>query len=85
MSGLNGGYYTDGKSMAVEWEGPRGANVNLDIPDLQAGQHGLPNGPAQPRIGWKAPGKLENGRGHVFVDGDLPASRTSLDVQDLEF
>jgi hypothetical protein len=78
-------YTPDGKSVVVEWEGPRGANVNLDIPELQTGKHGLPKGPAQPHIGWKAPGKSANGRGHVFVDGDLPATRTRIDIPDLEF
>jgi hypothetical protein len=78
-------YTSDGKSMAVEWEGPRGANVNLDIPELQVGEYGMPKGPSQPHIGWKAPGKNLNGRGHVFVDGKLPATRTRIDVMDLEF
>ncbi len=78
-------FASDGKSMAVEWVGPRGAQVNMDIPELQLGPKGFPDGPSVPHIGWRAGGKVLNGKGHIFVDGPIPATRTRLGIEDLEF
>jgi hypothetical protein len=74
------GKTAEGKTVPVEWRGPGNAEVNLDIPDLQARRGVLPNGPSQPHIGWKAPGRVDDGRGHIFIDKDLPATRPPLGV-----
>ncbi|MCL7423477.1 MAG: polymorphic toxin type 47 domain-containing protein, partial [Methylobacter sp.] len=64
-----------GKSIPVEWQGPGGANVNMDIP---AWNNVKPNGalgegPHAPHIGYQTPGKPRT-RGHIFID-DVPATR----------
>ena len=64
-----------GKSIPVEWQGPSGANVNMDIP---AWNNVKPNGalgegPHAPHIGYQTPGKPRT-RGHIFVDL-VPATR----------
>ncbi|WAK00978.1 polymorphic toxin type 47 domain-containing protein [Methylobacter sp. YRD-M1] len=64
-----------GKSIPVEWQGPGGANVNMDIP---AWNNVKPNGalgegPHAPHIGYQTPGKPRT-RGHIFID-DIPATR----------
>ncbi|WP_341665859.1 polymorphic toxin type 47 domain-containing protein [Vibrio sp.] len=71
------GYDRNGKSIPVEYSGPNGANVNIDIPDLNnvkaSGELG--KGPYQPHIGYQTPGKgRKKVRGHIFVD-NIPATR----------
>ena len=67
----------NGKSLPVEWQGPNGANVNIDIP---AWNNVKPNGklgegPHQPHIGYQTSGKGKNRkRGHIFTD-DITISR----------
>jgi len=66
-----------GKSIPVEWQGPNGANVNMDIPQWNNvkpnGQLG--EGPHAPHIGYQTAGKGSNRiRGHIFVD-KIPATR----------
>ncbi|MEF2246470.1 S8 family serine peptidase [Paenibacillus sp. IITD108] len=67
----------NGKSVPVEWSGPNGANVNMDIPQWNnvKSDGTLGEGPHQPHIGYQSPGKGTNRtRGHIFVD-DVPATR----------
>ncbi|MGY8528295.1 polymorphic toxin type 47 domain-containing protein, partial [Paracidovorax citrulli] len=67
----------DGKSIPVEYTGPGGANVNMDIPSLDnvKSNGGLGEGPHQPHIGYQTPGKgSSRTRGHIFVD-NVPATR----------
>ncbi|WP_449866995.1 polymorphic toxin type 47 domain-containing protein [Noviherbaspirillum aerium] len=70
------GKTSDGKSIPVGYQGPGGANVNLDIPrwnNLKP-DGSLGEGPHQPHIGYQTPGKGSTRvRGHVFVD-DVPAT-----------
>ncbi|MFM2483467.1 polymorphic toxin type 47 domain-containing protein, partial [Celerinatantimonas sp. YJH-8] len=65
----------NGKSIPVEWRGPGGANVNMDIPELNNVKPNgtLGEGPHQPHIGYQTPGKPRV-RGHIFVD-NIPATR----------
>ncbi|RAV02633.1 polymorphic toxin type 47 domain-containing protein [Paenibacillus sp. YN15] len=66
-----------GKSIPVEWSGPNGANVNMDIPKWNNVKPDgtLGEGPHQPHIGYQTSGKGANRtRGHIFVD-DVPATR----------
>ena len=48
-----------GKSVPVEWQGPGGANVNMDIPQWNnvKPDGSLGAGPHQPHIGYQTPGK----------------------------
>lgn len=64
-----------GKSIPVEWQGPGGANVNMDIPAWNNVRvnGALGEGPHSPHIGYQKPGKPRS-RGHIFVD-DVPATR----------
>ncbi|WP_415839705.1 polymorphic toxin type 47 domain-containing protein [Paenibacillus tarimensis] len=67
----------NGKSIPVEWSGPNGANVNMDIPRWNNVKPDgtLGEGPHQPHIGYQTPGKGTNRtRGHIFVD-NVPATR----------
>lgn len=67
----------DGKSIPVEYRGPGGAQVNLDIPSVNnvRADGSLGMGPHQPHIGYQTPGKgASRVRGHIFVD-DVPATR----------
>ena len=67
----------DGKSIPVEWQGPNGSQVNMDIPEFNNVKPGgiLGEGPHQPHIGYQTPGKGKNRvRGHIFVD-NVPATR----------
>jgi len=67
-----------GKSIPVEWQGPNGANVNMDIPEWNNVKPDgtLGAGPFQPHIGYQTPGKgSERIRGHIFVDY-VPATRS---------
>jgi hypothetical protein len=66
-----------GKSMPVEWQGPRGAQVNMDIPEWNNVKPTgvLGEGPHQPHIGYQTPGRgPARIRGHIFVD-DVPANQ----------
>jgi len=64
-----------GKSVPVEYSGPRGANVNLDIPKFNnIDDYGnLKEGPFEPHIGYRTQ-KGSKINGHIFVDG-IPATR----------
>jgi uncharacterized protein RhaS with RHS repeats len=64
-----------GKSIPVEWQGPGGANVNMDIPSWNnvKPNGSLGEGPHAPHIGYQTPGKPRT-RGHIFVDL-IPATR----------
>ena len=64
-----------GKSIPVEWQGPGGANVNMDIPSWNnvKSNGALGEGPHAPHIGYQTPGKPRT-RGHIFVDL-VPATR----------
>jgi hypothetical protein len=67
----------NGKSIPTEWTGPRGAAVNMDIPQWNnvKANGTIGNGPHQPHIGYQTPGKAKDRiRGHIFVD-DIPATR----------
>ena len=67
----------NGKSIPVEYTGPNGANVNIDIPFLNNIKRdgSLGEGPHQPHIGYQTPGKGNSRvRGHIFVDA-VPATR----------
>ncbi len=67
----------NGKTIPVEWEGPNGANVNMDIPEWNNVKLDgtLGEGPHQPHIGYQTPGKgNDRVRGHIFVD-HVPGSR----------
>ena len=71
------GKTADGKSIPVEYEGPNGANVNMDIPEWNNVKPGgvLGEGPHQPHIGYQTPGKgAARTRGHIFID-KVPATR----------
>lgn len=66
-----------GKTVPVEWQGPNGANVNMDIPEWNNVKPNgdLGNGPHQPHIGYQTPGKgADRIRGHIFTDY-IPATR----------
>jgi hypothetical protein len=69
----------EGKSIPVEYKvksGPyRGAQVNLDHPELQ----GFPAGPAEPHVGYQTPGKPKT-VGHIILQ-DVPATRVPLAVK----
>jgi RHS repeat-associated protein len=56
-----------GKTVPVEWTGPKGAEVSIDVP------HKLP-APDIAHIGWQGPGKGA-ASGHIFVD-KTPFGRT---------
>ncbi|ENA0608834.1 DUF4150 domain-containing protein [Enterobacter bugandensis] len=64
-----------GKSVPVEWQGPGGANVNMDIPAWNnvKSNGALGEGPHSLHIGYQTPGKPRT-RGHIFVDL-VPATR----------
>jgi len=63
----------NGKTIPTEWTGPRGAQVNMDIPDWNLPDGGM--GPVQPHIGYQTPGRgADKVRGHIFVD-EIPATR----------
>ncbi|CAM5781911.1 MULTISPECIES: polymorphic toxin type 47 domain-containing protein [Brevibacillus] len=67
----------NGKSVPVEWSGPGGASVTMDIPEWNnvKPNGALGEGPHQPHIGYQTPGKGANRiRGHIFID-DVPATR----------
>ena len=67
----------NGKTIPVEYEGPRGAQVNMDIPQWNnvKANGALGEGPHQPHVGYQTPGKGKNRvRGHIFVDS-IPATR----------
>ncbi|MFN5540439.1 MAG: polymorphic toxin type 47 domain-containing protein [Candidatus Melainabacteria bacterium] len=64
----------NGKSFPVEWTGPNGAQVNIDLPHLQNS-----NAPQYSHVGWQTPGKRGNNgatRGHIFID-EVPFNRSS--------
>ncbi len=56
-----------GKTRAVEWVGPGGAEVNVDFPHAR-------NGPAEPHVGYRLPGK-GGIVGHVILT-EVPVNRT---------
>ncbi|WP_233282093.1 RHS repeat-associated core domain-containing protein [Pseudomonas mangiferae] len=64
-----------GKTIPVEWSGPGGANVNMDIPawNNKKTNGSMGEGPHAPHIGYQTPGKPRT-RGHVFLD-HIPATR----------
>jgi RHS repeat-associated protein len=67
----------NGKTMPVEYTGPNGAQVNMDIPAWNnvRTDGSLGYGPHQPHIGYQTPGRGEaRTRGHIFVDY-VPATR----------
>ncbi|WP_294281700.1 polymorphic toxin type 47 domain-containing protein [uncultured Chryseobacterium sp.] len=68
----------NGKSVPVEYVGPGGANVNMDIPawnNLKKSTGKLGEGPHQPHIGYQTSGRGVNRvRGHIFRD-NVPATR----------
>lgn len=71
------GITKEGKTIPVEWQGPQGTQVNMDIPELNnVKQNGvLGEGPHQPHIGYQNSGKgAERIRGHIFID-IIPATR----------
>jgi RHS repeat-associated protein len=67
----------NGKSIPVEYQGPGGAYVNMDIPEFNnvKSTGKLGEGPHQPHIGYQTMGRGANRiRGHIFID-NVPASR----------
>ena len=71
------GRTVDGKSIPVEYSGPNGAQVNMDIPEWNnvRGDGSLGYGPHDAHIGYQTPGRgRARVRGHIFVD-DVPATR----------
>jgi hypothetical protein len=67
----------NGKSIPVEYSGPGGASVNMDIPKWNnvKANGSLGEGPHQPHIGYQTSGKGSSRvRGHIFVE-DIPATR----------
>ncbi|MDR0237798.1 polymorphic toxin type 47 domain-containing protein [Acinetobacter sp.] len=70
------GKTAEGKSIPVQWDGPNGASVNLDIPQFNNMKNGvIGNGPASPHIGYQNAGKNSSRiRGHIFLD-NIPATR----------
>jgi hypothetical protein len=67
----------NGKSIPVEYQGPGGASVNMDIPEFNNLKSGgkLGEGPHQPHIGYQTSGRKANRiRGHIFID-NVPSSR----------
>ncbi|MBU3661496.1 MAG: hypothetical protein FGM14_16650, partial [Flavobacteriales bacterium] len=76
-----------GKTIPVEWEGPNGENVNMDIPDwnnIEKIREGKKitieyrSGPHQPHIGYQNQLKRKDKKaGHIFVD-DIPSTRRRL-------
>lgn len=67
----------NGKSIPVEYQGPGGANVNIDIPEWNNVKPNgtLGEGPYQPHIGYQTSGKgADRVRGHIFVD-EVPTTR----------
>ncbi|WP_210150197.1 polymorphic toxin type 47 domain-containing protein [Chryseobacterium scophthalmum] len=74
---LKGRYSFGGGKFPVEYQGPGGANVNMDIPAFNNVKEGgrLGEGPHQPHIGYQTPGRKANRiRGHIFID-NIPTSR----------
>lgn len=67
----------NGKSIPVEYTGPGGANVNMDMPAFNnvKSTGKLGEGPHQPHIGYQTMGRGPNRiRGHIFID-NIPATR----------
>ncbi|TBL85656.1 hypothetical protein EYY95_14720, partial [Hafnia alvei] len=58
-----------GKSIPVEWQGPEGASVNIDIPSWNnvKSNGDLGEGPHAPHIGYQTPRKPRI-RGHIFIN-----------------
>ncbi|MBN6075090.1 hypothetical protein HYE60_07515, partial [Aggregatibacter actinomycetemcomitans] len=71
----------EGKTIPVEWKGPRGAEVNMDIPEWNNinpnGNNGLGKGPYALHIGYSTSGK-GNYSGHIFVE-NVPATRYKVE------
>ncbi|MFD1428308.1 polymorphic toxin type 47 domain-containing protein [Kroppenstedtia sanguinis] len=68
-----------GKSFAVEWQHPDGAEVSMDKPHFAFNKNTgeWATGPDVPHIGWQTSGKSKKGgrnRGHILID-DVPAGR----------
>src|SRR6266540_2066518 len=59
-----------GKSVPVEWTGPKHAEVSVDI------GHAPGKGPTTPHIGYQGSGKGAPS-GHILLD-DVPANRTKI-------
>jgi hypothetical protein len=64
-----------GKTVPVEWKGPHGAEVSIDV------AHNAP-APDIAHVGWQRPGKSESG--HIFLD-DTPYGRAPLTVPQAKF
>ncbi|MCX8534710.1 polymorphic toxin type 47 domain-containing protein, partial [Chryseobacterium luquanense] len=67
----------NGKSIPVEYQGPGGASVNMDIPVFNnvKAKGILGEGPHQPHVGYQTSGrKASRIRGHIFID-NVPATR----------
>ena len=65
-----------GKSAPVEWQGPNGAEVNIDFPHYKVDPHtgAWATGPDAPHIGWQVGKKANKKVGHILID-DVPYNR----------
>jgi RHS repeat-associated protein len=62
-----------GKSQPVEWVGPNGAEISIDLPHYKVGRLGKwESGPDAPHVGWKF-GKPKT-VGHILLD-EVPCGR----------
>jgi hypothetical protein len=64
-----------GKTVPVEWKGPHGAEVSIDV------AHNPP-APDIAHVGWQRPGKSKSG--HIFLD-DTPYGRAPLTIPQAKF